>query len=100
MGHLRGHGQSLGAGGLRDRIRRASDGSCRGAERGAARLAQGGEGLLPIRARPLHERRGHMVLVTGILAFLVFAAFTGTKVSRMEGIYTKCLEAAKRGRRR
>ena len=100
MFRLRGHRQSPGAGGLHDRIRRASEGSCGGAERGAAQLAKGCEGLLPIRARPLHERRGHMVLVTGILAFLVFAASTGTKVSRMEGIYTKCLEAAKRGRRR
>ncbi len=38
-----------------------------------------------------------MVLVTGVLAVLVFAAITGTKVSRMEGAYTNCLEAAKGG---
>lgn len=38
-----------------------------------------------------------MVLVTGVLAVLVFATTTGTKVSRMEGVYTNCLEAAKGG---
>ncbi|SMC19484.1 hypothetical protein SAMN02746041_00691 [Desulfacinum hydrothermale DSM 13146] len=38
-----------------------------------------------------------MLLGMGLVALLLFSTTTGTKVSRMEGTYTTCLEAAKGG---